>query len=209
MTNNDGGLMQAVYIVLALVMIAIVGGIGIYISDTVQDTTDSGIADETATATQTLTLTDNMVDNENVTINTIKFELNSAGAVTVNHVNVSTQGNLTKENTSVALAAAINNNATTSALVTASNPTGATVLITADTAGSAANAYATTETMANASWGASTMAGGIDISVVGAMQNNFLGAGQTGSSFIVILVIAFIGSIAMTYMFGMVGKKKY
>ena len=41
-----------------------------------------------------------------------------------------------------------------------------------------------------------------------AMQTSLLGAGQTGSSFIVILVIAFIGGIAMAYMFGMFGRGK-
>lgn len=41
-----------------------------------------------------------------------------------------------------------------------------------------------------------------------AMRTNLLGAGQTGSSFVVILVIAFIGGIAMMYMFGMFGRGK-
>lgn len=39
------------------------------------------------------------------------------------------------------------------------------------------------------------------------MQTNILSAGQTGSSFIVILVIAFIGGIAIAYMFGLMGKR--
>ena len=39
-----------------------------------------------------------------------------------------------------------------------------------------------------------------------AFQNNTLGAAQTGSSFIVILIIAFIGSIAIGYM-AFFGKK--
>jgi len=40
-----------------------------------------------------------------------------------------------------------------------------------------------------------------------AMQTSILGAGQSGSSFIIILVIAFIGSVAISYMFGMMGRK--
>jgi hypothetical protein len=40
-----------------------------------------------------------------------------------------------------------------------------------------------------------------------AMQTSLLSAGQTGSSFVVILVIAFIGGIAISYMFGMMGRK--
>lgn len=38
-----------------------------------------------------------------------------------------------------------------------------------------------------------------------AMLVNFLSAGQTGSSFVVILIIAFIGGIAISYLFGMLG----
>lgn len=41
-----------------------------------------------------------------------------------------------------------------------------------------------------------------------AMQTDILGAGETGSSFVVILVIAFIGGIAISYMFGLMGGKK-
>jgi len=42
-----------------------------------------------------------------------------------------------------------------------------------------------------------------------AMQTNILGAGETGSSFIVILIIAFIGGIAIAYLTGMFrGRRK-
>lgn len=37
------------------------------------------------------------------------------------------------------------------------------------------------------------------------MLGNFLSAGSTGSNFIVILIIAFIGGIAINYLFGMLG----
>ena len=40
-----------------------------------------------------------------------------------------------------------------------------------------------------------------------AMQTNLLASGQTGSSFIVILIIAFIGGIAIAYLFNMLAKK--
>ena len=40
-----------------------------------------------------------------------------------------------------------------------------------------------------------------------AMRTSLLSAGETGSSFVVILVIAFIGGIAIAYMFGMMGKR--
>ena len=41
-----------------------------------------------------------------------------------------------------------------------------------------------------------------------AMQTNVLSTGETGSSFLPILVIAFIGGIAMVYVFGMYSRKK-
>jgi len=41
-----------------------------------------------------------------------------------------------------------------------------------------------------------------------ARQTALLGAGQTGSSFIVILVISFIGGIAISYMFGLMGRRR-
>ena len=39
-----------------------------------------------------------------------------------------------------------------------------------------------------------------------AMQTDILGAGETGSGFIIILIIAFIGGIAIAYMFNMMRK---
>jgi len=40
------------------------------------------------------------------------------------------------------------------------------------------------------------------------MQWNLVGAGQTGSSFIIILIIASIGGLAIAYLLSMVGKRK-
>jgi len=59
-----------------------------------------------------------------------------------------------------ALVAAIT--ADTAAVVTAVDGAGDTVVVTAKTAGVAANEYATTTTMANASWGDTELAGGVD-----------------------------------------------
>ena len=204
--KREDGLMEIVDIVLALVLIIVVGAIGIYITDTTMDATSTPLV--SVAATQTLTLSNVIIDNENVTIGNIKYELNSAGAVTAGHVNVSTVGNLTATFAADALKTAINNNATSAALVTATNPTTTTVLITADAAGTTANSYATTENMANGTWGAATMTGGVDASSVGGMQTNFLNASSTGSSFIIILIIAMIGGLAISYLFGLVGKKR-
>lgn len=40
------------------------------------------------------------------------------------------------------------------------------------------------------------------------MQTNILASGQTGSSFIVILIIAAIGGLAIAYLMGMLGGRK-
>lgn len=40
-----------------------------------------------------------------------------------------------------------------------------------------------------------------------AMRTDILGAGETGSGFIVILIIAFIGGIAISYMFGLIKRR--
>lgn len=45
-------------------------------------------------------------------------------------------------------------------------------------------------------------------SVLNTTQNNVLSAGSTGSSFIIILIIASIGGLAISYLFGMLGGKK-
>jgi len=53
-------------------------------------------------------------------------------------------------------------NADDEALVTAVDGAGSTVVVTAESVGTAANAFATTETLANGSWGAGTLTGGVD-----------------------------------------------
>lgn len=44
--------------------------------------------------------------------------------------------------------------------------------------------------------------------VLNTTQNNILSAGSTGSSFVIILIIASIGGLAITYLFGMLGNRK-
>lgn len=51
-----------------------------------------------------------------------------------------------------------------------------------------------------------TATGTVTQANLSAMQTNLLSSGQTGSSFIIILVIAFIGGIAISYMFSMLGR---
>ena len=45
-------------------------------------------------------------------------------------------------------------------------------------------------------------------SVLNTTQNNILSAGSTGSSFVIILIIASIGGIAISYLFGMLGGRR-
>lgn len=48
---------------------------------------------------------------------------------------------------------------------------------------------------------------GMNVNLSG-MYTDILSAGETGSGFIVILIIAFIGGLAISYMFGLIGRKK-
>ena len=120
-----------------------------------------GVDTDGIEATQTLTISGVIADGENVTIDAIPYQFDTANdSVTAGYVNVNTTGNTTAIYAADALKTAINANGTTSALVTASNPTTTTVLITADAVGKTANTYATTEDMTNGAWGDTTMTGG-------------------------------------------------
>lgn len=100
-----------------------------------------GTAGNAIVSTETFTSVSNVFDAATLGTTTAGVDCTAAAAVT-------------------ALVAAIT--ADGEALVTAADGAGDTVDITAKVSGTAANAYATTETMANASWGAATMAGGVN-----------------------------------------------
>ena len=53
-----------------------------------------------------------------------------------------------------------------------------------------------------------TAVGTISNVTLGNMLVNILNAGNTGSQFIVILIIAFIGGIAISYLTGMFGRRR-
>lgn len=204
--TKSNGLDSGVNVVMALVMIVVVGAIGIFVADTV--VTETSVTPANITATGTLTFTDNFTDAETVTIQGVVFEFNASGAAaTAGRVEVNTSGNLSADIATANLNTAINANATVNASVTATNPTNVTVLLTAVAEGAAGNAVTTTETVTNASWIGATLAGGLTKSKVGGMQTNILSAGETGSAFIVILVIAFIGGLAISFMFGLTEKR--
>lgn len=218
MAEKQSGIMASVNIVLALVLITVVGGVGLFISDTVYDTSASTVTSAAVASRGTLTLTGNTTCGELVNVTNVAgskavfvFNQTGAGCAAVlgayDDVVVPNMGN-TSTISATNLTTAINNNATINATMTATNPSAGVVLITYTTAGTVGNTVATVETLTNGAWDAATLTGGLAITALGAMQNNIYGSGQTGSSFIVILVIAFIGSIAMGYLFGMMGKKR-
>ena len=112
-------------------------------------------------ATQTLTFTGGTSDGEIATIGSRVYEFDTNGAVTAGRVAVDISGGASAAQSVTALVAAINGDA--SAVVTAADGAGDTVVVTAITAVAATgNAIASTKTIANATWGAATLAGGKD-----------------------------------------------
>jgi len=85
--------------------------------------------------------------------------------------------------------------------ITSVTPVLTSLLLTAVTAGTSGNSITTTETSAVASWSAPTLLGGLDMSDFLGMQNNFINAGETGASLLIVLIIAFIGSMAIGYIY--------
>ena len=131
-------------------------------------------------AVQTLTFTGNAVDLETVTIGAQVYEWESAALDVANEVLVGADTNASIDN----LVAAINKSvagsgtqydATTveNADVTAVRGPGDTIVVTAKTPGTAANSVATTETMTNATWGAATLLGGLDVGDAGAFNGDW------------------------------------
>ncbi len=219
MTKEGNGMVGMVNIVLALMMVVIVGAIGIFIADTTLDATD--VQETAVAATGTLTFSGNASCGELVNITTaagtlVTFELNittpDAGICAVKHPWTAAVTMAVGHNTSTEAAAnlttAINTNATINASMTATNPSAGVVLLTHDTAGTTGNDVLTAETAAAGAWAAATLTGGLEASLVGAMQTNFISASSTGSSFVIILIIAAIGGLAISYLFGMLGRRR-
>lgn len=211
------GLYGAVSIVMALVMIVTLGGIGIFIADTTVTTTDLTTANVSATGTLTWSGNSSCGDLVNIT--------NAAGTKATFYINITgggcavapaqyatvtlASGSNTSVHTATNITTAINNNATINATMTASNSsTNVTTLTYASSGGALGNTVITTETAANAAWSSGTLTGGKNMSNLATMQTNLLSAGQTGSNFIVILIIAFIGGTAILYLSGMFRGRK-
>ncbi len=217
MAKEGKGILESVNIVLALMMIVVVGAIGIFIADTTLDATD--VAETAESATGTLTFSGNASCGEFINITTvagtkITFEMNITGATECAAKNawaddvVMALGTNTSTNAATNLTTSINANATINSTMTATNPSAGVVVLTHTVGGTSGNSVVTTETAAAAAWAAATLTGGEAASLVGSMQTNFISASSTGSSFVIILIIAAIGGLAISYLFGMLGKRR-
>lgn len=112
-------------------------------------------------ATQALTFTDQPDNLETFTINGVVYTF-TAIADAANEVLIGANLAATIVNAAAVINGTDPNDTPAHANVTAVATSGTVLTITAKVAGTAANAYATTETSAVASWGAATMAGGVN-----------------------------------------------
>jgi hypothetical protein len=131
--------------------------------------TTPGITDGTK-ASGTLTFTGVVADGQIVTIGTQVYEFDTAplpGAIVAGRIRVDVSGGVTAPQAVTALVAAITGDA--AAVVTAVDGALDTVACTAKAYGTVPNTYPTTTTCANATWGATKLAGGtpagVDVTV--------------------------------------------
>lgn len=131
--------------------------------------TSIGSLAQAIAAQQTLTFTGNAADGETVTIGAQIYEFESAALDVANEVALGGDVDSSIDN----LVAAINASAVGNGVaydsgtvenvdVTAVRGPGDTIIVTAKTPGTAANSIGTTEVVANATWGAATLLGGLD-----------------------------------------------
>jgi hypothetical protein len=129
----------------------------------------------TATATQaygTLTFTGTTADGETVTIGGRVYEFDTNGSITAGRVSVDISGGNSASQSVTALVAAINADA--SAVVTAADGAGDTVVVTAITTdATTGNAIGSTKTVSNATWGDTTLDGGIDALAIASSSGLF------------------------------------
>ena len=210
--DDDRGLQDAVNVVLALVMIVIVGAIGIFIADITVTSTALTPSDVAASGTYNFTgagVTGEYVNITNSTGSTMCYYVNTTGAgKPVGCLVLNVNGDNTPTKLALELQTQLEADGDINSSISVVNTTVSNVIVTWIPAGTVGNSIVTTDTVTNGSWASGTLTGGLDASVVAGMQSNILSAGQTGSSFIVILIIAFIGSIAISYMFGLMGKRQ-
>lgn len=210
--KDENGLTDAVDIIKALVMIVVIGAIGVFIADTVVTTTDLQATDVSASGTYNFTgagVTGEYVNITNATGATMCYQVNTTGAgKDIGCLVLNVAAGNTAADLATALRSQLNADGDINVSITVSNTTTTNTIVTWDTAGTVGNSIATTDTVTNGSWAAATLTGGLDASLVAPMQTNVLETGETGSGFLVILIIAFIGGIAISYLgfFG-TGKK--
>lgn len=211
--DDERGMVDAVNVAILIGVVVIAGLIVLNIANT---TYTSAAVQAGAAATGNITFNGgNVNDTEYVNftngsnVYSLQFNLSTsseafpAGSI---YVNLSATSN-NSATAAANLTAAINANATLAGFLTASTSGNSTV-ITYDTLGTNGNSIGTTEAVGNATWAAATLTGGVNASPLAASQNSILGVAQTGFSFIVILIIAFIGAIAIGYVFDILPGKK-
>jgi len=206
--KQSQGLDGAVNIVMSLVIIVTLGAIGIFIADTTVTTT--ALTTTSVNATGNLSITGNpncgeLVNVTNAAGTLVTFYLNTTPGCTeaTEFINLNISVN-TSTGTATNLTTAVNANATLNETITATNSGDGIMTLTYFITGTPGNSVATSETMLNGTWvNGATFTGGINASSLAPMQTNILSAGQTGSSFVVILIIAFIGGLAIAYLSGM------
>jgi len=202
--KDERGLVDAVEIIKALILIVVIGAVGVFIADQVVTTTNLQATDVSASGTYNFTgagVTGQYVNITNATGATMCYQVNTTGAgkdIGCLVLNVAAGNNATALATE--LRAQLQADGDINGSITVTNTSSTNAIVTWNTAGTVGNSIATTDTVTNGSWSAATLTGGLDASLVAPMQTNVLETGETGSSFLVILVIAFIGGIAISYL---------
>ncbi len=170
MKTNDNNQNAFGALPIAAIMMIVLGGtfliVGLFLNATVSSTLGQDLTP--AAAVGTYTITGNTSTGEYVNITTgstnLCYYFNTTGIgkpIGCLVVDVRSGGN-TSIISATNLTASMNGDSDFTALLTATNPANNTTVVTAKETGINANSYTTTDTVTNGSWGAATLAGGID-----------------------------------------------
>lgn len=208
-TSSSMGNVQA--IVMALILVVVIGAIGVFIADKTMTANNMQISNVSASGNLTWSGNSscgNMINVTNFSGNVAYFYVNITGincvAVPGGYAAISISSIYNSSvYTATNVTTAMNANVTVSNTMTASNSAASVTKLTYNSAGTGGNSVTLAESAVNASWDGTTLTGGLNMSNVATFQSNILDAGKTGSSFIVILLIALIGGLAIGYLSGM------
>jgi len=210
--KDESAIAEPVEVVKGLVLIIVMGLVGIYIASQVVTVANLQEVDVAASGTYNFTgnsTVGEFVNITNATGSTMCYYFNTTGItkpVGCLVVDVRSGAN-TSSGSATALRTSIGADGDINGSITITNTSSTNMVVTWNTAGTVGNSIATIDTVTNGAWVSATLTGGLDASSVGGMQQNILSAGETGSSFVVILIIAFIGGIAISYL-AIFGRKR-